>query len=478
MATSKKKIRKLGLDELFWRLRAEGCSNNTFWIRVKDYLYSRIRIKNLLSDFEIELLNKYVGEMKNNEKIPLPIREDVSRYSTRLIVMSKNTNKLEFVDKVARNDIDCINNFKTEDIKLFFETAIEYSLDCISRKYFKLLINTIVCDVSFLEKVRKILKDERHIDAIDRKINNMKQKCTLSEVFIADASNIIVSPIEEKLPRISGKNILTVDKPGSKILDSAFSIEKKDNVYFFNVYVADVPSFLLKNEDLLKYAYEMGTSMYNYQQPNDYYKVDMLPYNLSKKYLSLNKDDDRNVITFSFCIDDKGNIQLTNVSRNRVVINDNIDTHAIRGFEFNNPHTDRDVSICKEMCKLISNNSGSLNYSLSSRKRLGDIVAFPSIVTNYHVGRNSNMAIYRENGKYVKNSDDKYAHSVTPLRKFASDINLTLYLSQLGLIDCPDKYIHYLEDNLDSIIEYLNRREDLCEYFETNYREVKKYIKK
>ena len=132
MATSKKKIRKLGLDELFWRLRAEGCSNNTFWIRVKDYLYSRIRIKNLLSDFEIELLNKYVGEMKNNEKIPLPIREDVSRYSTRLIVMSKNTNKLEFVDKVARNDIDCINNFKTEDIKLFFETAIEYSLDCIS----------------------------------------------------------------------------------------------------------------------------------------------------------------------------------------------------------------------------------------------------------------------------------------------------------------------------------------------------------
>ena len=478
MAKKKNKLKNLGLEELFWRLKAQRVSNNTFWIEVKVYLYSRIKAKNYLSDFEIELLNRDIGEMKYDGRIPIRLRDDVSRYATRLIVMSKNTDKPDFVDKVARNDIDCINSFKPEDINIFFETALKYALDCVNREYIKLMLNSLVCDVNFLQHVRNSLKEEAHLDAIDRKINSLKQKCNLSEVFPIEVPNIIVEPISEKLPLIEGKNILTVDKPGTRILDSAFSIEKKDNLYFFNVYVSDVPSFLIHNEELLKYAYEMGTAMYNFQQQNDVYKVNMIPYDLAKMHLSLSKNDIRNVITFSFCVDDKGSIQLINVSRNRAVINDNITTHAIRGFEFNNINTDRDVSICKEMCKLVSNNASSLDYKLSARKRIGDIVAFPSIITNYHVGRNSNFAIYREDGKFVKTSEDKYAYSVTPLRKFVSDINLALYLNQLGLINCPDKYIHYLEDNIDSILEYLNRREALCEYFGTNYREVKKYYKK
>ena len=470
MAKSKKKLKKISVDELFWRLRAERCSNNTFWIRVKEYLFSRIKNKNFLNDFEIELLNKYVKDMNKDESIPLSIREDVSRYSTRLIVMSKNTTKSDFIDKIARYDIDSINNFKDEDIKLFFEEVIKYSLDCVSREYLKSILNASTWDVSFLEHVKELLKDGRNIDVIDRKIDNIKQKCNISEVLGLEVPNIVVKNALEELPLVENKNILTVDKPASTILDSAFSIEKKDNAYFFDVYISDVPSFLLQNEELLKYAYEMGTSMYNYQQQNDHFIINMIPFDIAKEYLSLNKDSYRNVITFSFCIDNKGTIQL--------VINDNIDTKTIRGFEFDNPRTDRDVSICKEMCKFLSKNSDSLNYSLTAKKRLGDIVAFPSIITNYQVGRNSHLAIYRENGKYVKNSENKYAHSVTPLRKFVSDINLTLYLSQLGLINCPDKYIHYLEDNMDSIIDYLNRREALCEYFETNYRDVKKYYKK
>ena len=473
----KNKLTRLSLDELLWRLKVENGINNTFWNKVKEYLYYRIKTKSFLDDFEIELLNKYVGEMINDGRIAIPIRDDVSKCSTRLIVMSKNTNNPKFVESISKYDIECIGSLTPEDIKLFFETALKYSLACLNRKSLKTILNSLVCDASYLESLRSFIKEEMHLDIYDRKINNMKQKCDVSEVFEIEIPNIVVKSMEE-LPIIEGKNILTVDKPGTKLFDSAFSIDKKDGVYFFDVYISDVPSFLLKNEEVLKYAYEIGTAMYNSQLPDEYYKVNMIPSEMSKDYLSLNKNEDRNVIVFSFCIDNKGTIQLVNISRNRIVVDHNIDTKAIRGFEFNNPKTDRDVSICKEMCRLVSKNSGSIDYALAHRKRLGDVVAFPSVIVNYHVGRNSNLAIYREDGKYTINSEHKYAHSVTPLRKFASDINLTLYLSQLGLIDCPDKYIHYIEDNMDSIIEHLNQRENLCEYFSTNYREVKKYYKK
>ena len=473
----KQKLSRLSLDELFWRLRADGYQGNVYWIKVKEYLNTRIKSKNFLSEYEIELLNKYAGEMIGNVGLAVAIREDISKCSTRLIVMSKNTKETGFIDRISRYDVDCISGLTPDDIKIFFETTLKYSLNCLSRTYLKTILNSLVCDVNYLENLRDYLKEDRHLDAFDRKVNNMKQKCNVSEIFKIKKPNIVVKSME-KLPALEGKNILTIDRPGSIILDSAFSIEKKDGLYFFNVYVSDVPSFLLQHEKLLKYAYEMGTSMYNYQYPEELYKVDMIPSELSKKYLSMNKDSSRNVIVFSFCIDDKGTIQLVNVSRNRVVTNENIDTKSIRGFEIYNPKTDRDVDTCIELCRLVRDSSPAFNYSLAHKKKLANIVAFPSILVNYQVGRDSNLALYREDGKYTTDSEHKYAHASAPMRKFAADINLVLYLSQLGLINCPDKYIHYIEDNINSIIEHLNRREDLCEYFENNYKEIKKYYKK
>lgn len=53
-----------------------------------------------------------------------------------------------------------------------------------------------------------------------------------------------------------------------------------------------------------------------------------------------------------------------------------------------------------------------------------------------------------------------------------------MYLSQLGLINCPDKYIYYLEDNMDSIIEHLNEKAECGLYFEDSYKVIHKYLEK
>ena len=104
-----------------------------------------------------------------------------------------------------------------------------------------------------------------------------------------------------------------------------------------------------------------------------------------------------------------------------------------------------------------------------------NVVGIPSILTNYHIGHNADFAIYREKGKYTKESNDKYTHSVTPLRRFTSNINLISYLNQLGIINCPDKYIYYVEDHLDEIIAHMNEQEEISEEFKKRYNLIKKY---
>ena len=104
-----------------------------------------------------------------------------------------------------------------------------------------------------------------------------------------------------------------------------------------------------------------------------------------------------------------------------------------------------------------------------------DLVAFSSILTNYYIGEKSLFAIYRVSGKYkCEASELNYTHSVTPLRKFVSNINLAFFLNQQGVESFDEKKLNYVENNIDEILNHLNYKEYLNKYVQSHSYLIKK----
>ena len=98
------------------------------------------------------------------------------------------------------------------------------------------------------------------------------------------------------------------------------------------------------------------------------------------------------------------------------------------------------------------------------------------MLVNYFIGKESEFAIYREKGKYVKQNIDFYTQSVTPLRRFVSNINLAFFLNQKGVVLFNRKSLNYAKDNKDEIIAHLNEREGIKTLAKTYPRTISRYL--
>ena len=471
----KTKISKLSLEELI--LLENKVDFNIFCTYIQNYLDNRFDKKEALSDNEIQQLNSLVQSIKLNNNVSLILKNRIYENIIKLIVFSKNIDNQNFINRISD-----LKSLSLDELYLYLETTLKYSSFCLTKEYLRIIVNLFKNDYVYLKKIKKLLNDSK-IDKITKSTMNKVSLLLLFENNEDEFANISISLFncsDEQLPFKSEKNIITIDKSISPDLDGAFSVEKKDDLYFLEVYVTDVPSFLLLNENLLKHAFDKSTSMYNHQNSDKLLIRDMLPPSISHNYLSLKKNEFRNVITFSYCIDNAGNVYLQGISRNLVFINDNVDPQIAKDMilsDSNHNKTQEDLKLYRHLCELICQNSKERLLGKLNPLSVNDIIGVPSILTNYHVGQNSKLAIYREHGVYTKSSEEHYTHSVTPLRRFVSNINLIAYLNQLGIINCPDRYIYYVEDNIDYIIDHLNEQEKMSQYFEKSYRLIKKYYK-
>lgn len=476
MSIKKEELIKFSLEEVL--SYKSGCASyNEFLSILKHYLENRISLKLALSDTEIELLNKEVSKMINCENKPVANKNSICEMAIRLIVMSKNMENTELVDKITRRNL-CYSKLSKENIYTYFITAITYAPECLNNGRCGEIIHALGDDIETLEKIREFVVNGRIKNYIDKVIGRIKLYDKLDEIFEKDNNVKKYTLPEKQVPSFRHKRIITIDDAASPDLDGAFSVEKCDDLYYFNIYISDVPSVLLLNEDLIEPAYKKGLSMYNHRNTRNPIQLDMLPRVLSHEMLSLKEGKPSHVITFSYCVDEKGKTELINVSRNVIFVNNNVVPEAAKKLSVDSNKT-RDCLIkYKELCSLISKKSDNKYLlNLHTNEQINDLIAVPSILVNCQVGKDSKLAIYRSHGKYAKTSEDKYTHSATPIRRFVSDINLTMYLSQLGLINCPDKYIYYLEDNMDSIIEHLNEKAEYSLYFEDSYKVIDKYLK-
>lgn len=427
--------------------------------------------KDSLIELEIPELKKLSEKLENicNHEIFDVLRRIIKILSRKKIsyrelninmnvLLEQKNIDMEYLD-VVDSLINYIKNDKTISTRI---GSLEKYNNFLER--FHLLHNR------FIKKEKKKYFDESLLDSV----------MVLSEPFSNEVINSIkMIALGEDVD--NSERILSIDKPLSPDLDGAFSVGREDNNYVFKVYITNVPSFLKENYIIAKEAYKKGVSSYI---KNDLTSVDihldMLPPILSWDKLSLHQNYFRNAIVFEYLINDSGVVLNTSVTIKKIKVEKNFSPDEVINLlsskESLNPICN-DLKLYQEIAlKVLENNNKKYLKNLDANKIEG-LIAFPSVLTNYFIGENSEFAIYRVGGKYRREKKgDYYTHSVTPLRRFVSNINLAFFLNQYGIEKYDKKMLNYVEKNIDEILEHLNNQTFLSEYIKRHPHMLKKIL--
>lgn len=320
----------------------------------------------------------------------------------------------------------------------------------------------------FLQKIYSLIDNSIKNRFIKKDIDDGKIK--LDKEF--PSKTLIANIKETNYPIIKNEKIITIDDSTTLDLDGAFSIKKVSDMYILNIFITDVPDFLVKNRKIMKEAYKRGTSIYSKTKEKQY-TIDMLPPKYAYNILSLNTDGYKNAIQFSFIFNKNGILQGTTIKKSKI----KIDTAYTPNLAQQKQTEDISLTLYKELIQKACEQTEEKYLKQINTDSIESLNSFSSILVNYYIGHNSEFAIYKNNGIYTRNKEGFYTNSVNPLRKYVSDINLMFFLAQIGIGNYPNKYLYEILDNINEIINHLNEREMLAQYMSSNPKLLKKYIK-
>ncbi len=216
----------------------------------KKYILKKLVSKadNILS-FNNMTLNIIKDRINDDSFIDEIINEEKRNKAEKIAVLLENINDDNIdLNFLQTNYSELLEILKTTtlDIKVIeiIITGMNKNIDKIKSNYFdyKDLINT-------LEEISNIIKTNP-INKITNDVINNSLNIDLGRTFNSPLkySESNTSFIFQDTP------IIALDKQVSLDLDSAFSIDKDNDLYFFDVYVTDVPSFLSIRKVRLKAA--------------------------------------------------------------------------------------------------------------------------------------------------------------------------------------------------------------------------------
>lgn len=411
-------------------------------------LYSKYRIFDIVKDKLSDQEKNYLEELLSRETV-------ISDTACRIVD-----------DAIAWDD-----DFRLLDDLVYLDNLVSSGL---TEYQCSLLIRSLNRVSGALKEKKKIGLSDRvgillnkisDLESDDIKIKKaiMSSKIDVTNRFSSIKNKKINYKID-KLDNVEDGRVISIDSIDSKDLDGAFSIKKEGDLYIFDVYVTDVCSFLKINRDIAKIAYERGQSHY-FRVDGKLYAINMLPSFLANSFLSLRKKT-TNVIDFKYTFLDDGSLCDVDVSRRRITVDNKLsieqaDTMLKYPTLFGDVGNDLDT-FRKLLFKINKRNPS-----------VGDIVAFPSFLTNSYIAGVNEFGIYCNNGY----DSTPYLHAVTPLRNFTSDINLAFFLNQNGIVSFDESDLSYVVDNKRQIEEHLSYKAKVSRYIEKNPRMVKKYYK-
>lgn len=120
---------------------------------------------------------------------------------------------------------------------------------------------------------------------------------------------------------------VTIDNEGSKDLDQAVYVEKKDKGFVIYYAIADASYYIRPGTALFREALRRGASYYF---PD--YSVPMLPRELSEGLISLNAQQNRRSLLFVMEIDGEGCVVKTEILRARIMSRDKLSYNGVQEF--------------------------------------------------------------------------------------------------------------------------------------------------
>ena len=236
------------------------------------------------------------------------------------IINEKNENGNYLIDKILDKYINVLINNNSDYILNYYDTVINLLLSICKEKmdfYHKEQI------IDRLDKIKNECHDLRIRTFLKRTIVNIDN--TYIFETIEDISNIyninFNEPKVEFNPIINydykdttDKFIITVDGEYTKIRDDAFSVTKlKNGNYLLEIYASNVSSYILLGSLLDKRARGIGKTLWT-----DIGTINMFPTELSQNLLSLNLNEEKRCICYSF--EFTKNLELVNFDLKRVKI--------------------------------------------------------------------------------------------------------------------------------------------------------------
>ncbi len=418
--------------------------------------------------------------------------------------------------------INVFNEYKDkigEDIiNLYIDYIEKSSFTIICNNILKELDNDVVCSyiiINYLELLSNINLDyhsPKRLSLLKGVINKINLKNNLGSFTVEDYENILskidniykqVDKNYEKKEKIkesieNGKINIKRTQPyfenvnyqsdgytlvqNEKIItinkniynkNSAFCIRKDGNNYLLKIYITDVPTFLSNNKQIAISAYKRGENMY-LRDKDKTLLIPMLPLFLTKKNLSLNMYYNKNAIEFTFIIDKYGNILSKNIDKKFFKIGEDLTVEHAK--EVIDSSEDTLLRYCLrnyyDLCKIMaqSDNVSKINGN-------GDnyLVNLPLRLVDDYVASELNLGVFRAQNSYTKENTGKLFAS-SPLSKYCSNINLTLFLEQNGIHICDENDLCYVEEHIDDIINHLNDREEIKDFVINNYDFCKKFV--
>ncbi len=425
-------------EDLFSKLNAYFEKNRS--------LYSKYKIFDIVKSRFDDQKNKHLEELLAKESM-------VSDTACRIVddVIGEDDD-IKFLDDLMNIDSLASSGLTEYQCSILIDSLNRVSDVLKERKKFGLF-----------DRVNVLLDKISELESDDTKI---KKAIVSSEIDVTNDFSFIkrFNYKIDRLNSVDDRRIISIDSLDSKDLDGAFSIKKEGDLYIFDVYVSDVCSFLKANRSLARVAYERGQSHY-FRIGGRLYTINMLPPVLANSFLSL-RERATNVVDFKYTFSDDGSLCDVNVSRKTITVDNKLSIKQAEAI-LKSPSLFGDIGNDLDTVRELFLKTGRCNPSI------GNIVAFPTFLTNSYIAGVNEFGIYCNNGY----NSNPYLRAVTPLRSFTSDINLAFFLNQEGIVSFDERDLSYVVNNKEQIEEHLNYKARVSKYIEKHPGVVKKYFK-